>query len=220
MNNYVKKILNLDKTITKNYLLEKDQPWEVITDLPSIIKKISNNLNKEDWLEPSPGVFIHKSVQLDPDIKITGPCIIEEGVKIRIGTLIRENVIIGKNSTIGNASYLRNAILFDEVEIAHYNHVANAILGYKSHLGACATISNLKSDKSNIKVTLNDTLYETKQKKLGALLGDFVEVGCNAVLTPGTVIGNNTSVYPLTMVRGEIKSNKIVKSMTNIVEKR
>ena len=220
MNSYVKSILDFDKTIAKDYILEKEQPWLVIADLANTIKEIGKNLDKENWLELDENVWVHKSVKIDPLTRITGPCIIDEGTEIRVGTLIRDNVIIGKNCTIGNASYLRNAILFDNVEIAHYNHVGNSILGYKSHMGACATISNLKSDKSCVKVVLDGKLYETNQKKLGALVGDFVEIGCNAVLTPGVVVGNNSNIYPLTMVRGEIKSNKIVKSMDNIVEKR
>jgi len=220
MNSYVKSILDFDKTIAKDYILEKEQPWLVIADLANIIKEIGKNLDKENWLELDENVWVHKSVKIDPLTRIIGPCIIDEGTEIRVGTLIRDNVIIGKNCTIGNASYLRNAILFDNVEIAHYNHVGNSILGYKSHMGACATISNLKSDKSCVKVVLDGKLYETNQKKLGALVGDFVEIGCNAVLTPGVVVGNNSNIYPLTMVRGEIKSNKIVKSMDNIVEKR
>lgn len=220
MNNYVKSILNLDKTIVKDYFKEKEYPWEVITDLKNIIKEIAKTLNKEEWEERENDVWIHKSVKIDPLTTITGPCIIDEGCEIRIATLIRDNVIIGKNCVIGNASYLRNAILFDNVEIAHYNHVGNSILGYKVHMGACATISNLKSDKSNIKVKLDDKIYETNQRKLGSLVGDFVEIGCNSVLTPGVVVGNNSNIYPLVMVRGEIKSNKIVKSMDNIVEKR
>ena len=166
-----------------------------------------------------PNVWIGNNVDIAPSATITGPCIIDDNTQIRHCAYIRGNVIIGKNCVIGNSTELKSSIIFDNADIPHFNYVGNSILGYKSHLGAGVIISNLKSDKSDIKITINDKTYNTKQRKFGAIVGDYVEVGCNSVLTPGTIIGSNTTIYPLTMIRGEIKSNKIVKDNKNIIDK-
>lgn len=209
-------ILTIDKTITTEYFNKYTYPWEIVTNLKDIIKII----DKSNYTEIKENVWIGKEVKIDKFANIQGPCIIGDNTQIKNNAYIRENVIIGKNCTVGNSTEIKNSILFDNVEVPHFNYIGDSILGYKAHMGAGAIISNLKSNKTNIKITINDKTYETNQRKFGAIIGDYSEIGCNSVLTPGTVIGKNTIVYPLTMVRGEIKSNKIVKSTDKIIERR
>lgn len=211
----IQNIVNLNKTITKEYFKKYQYPWDVLNNLNNII----NELEKSNYTEIKPNVWIGKNVEIANSANIIGPCIIDENTKIKHCAYIRENVIIGKNCTIGNSSEIKNSILLDEATIPHFNYIGNSIIGYKSHFGAGAITSNLKSDKSNICITINDIKYKTSCRKLGAIVGDNVEIGCNAVLTPGTTIGKNTTIYPLTMIRGEIKENKIVKNNSTIEEK-
>ena len=211
----IKNIINTEKTITKEFFKQYPYPWNLIENINEIIKAI----DKSKYKEILPNVWIGNNVDIAPSASITGPCIIDDNTQIRHCAYIRGNVIIGKNCVIGNSTELKSSIIFDTVDIPHFNYVGNSILGYKSHLGAGVIISNLKSDKSDIKITINDKTYNTKQRKFGAIVGDYVEVGCNSVLTPGTIIGSNTTIYPLTMIRGEIKSNKIVKDNKNIIDK-
>lgn len=211
----IQNIVNLNKTITKEYFKIYQYPWDVLNNLNNII----NELDKSNYTEIKPNIWIGKNVEIANSANIIGPCIIDENTKIKHCAYIRENVIIGKNCTIGNSSEIKNSILFDEATIPHFNYIGNSIIGYKSHFGAGAITSNLKSDKSNISITINDIKYKTSCRKLGAIVGDNVEIGCNAVLTPGTTIGKNTTIYPLTMIRGEIKENKIVKNNSTIEEK-
>ena len=211
----IKNIINTEKTITKEFFKQYPYPWNLIENINEIIKAI----DKSKYKEMLPNVWIGNNVDIAPSATITGPCIIDDNTQIRHCAYIRGNVIIGKNCVIGNSTELKSSIIFDNADIPHFNYVGNSILGYKSHLGAGVIISNLKSDKSDIKITINDKTYNTKQRKFGAIVGDYVEVGCNSVLTPGTIIGSNTTIYPLTMIRGEIKSNKIVKDNKNIIDK-
>lgn len=212
----IKHIINLNKTITEKYFKEEKYPWDVLNNLNNIIKEI----DKSGFEEIKPNIWVGKNVIIADTSNIIGPCIIGDNTEIKHCAYIRENVIIGKNCTIGNSTEIKNSILFDEVAVPHFNYIGNSILGHKSHFGAGAITSNLKSDKTNINIRINDITYQTSCKKFGAIVGDNVEIGCNSVLTPGTVIGKNTTVYPLTMVRGEIKENKIVKNSENIVDKK
>lgn len=211
----IKEILTTDKTITKKYFDEYIYPWELVSNIKNIIKDI----DKSNYTEIKENVWIGSNVKIDKFANIQGPCIIDDNTQIKNNAYIRENVIIGKNCTIGNSTEIKNSILFDSAEVPHFNYIGDSILGYKSHLGAGAIISNLKSNKTNIKITIHDKVYETNQRKFGALIGDHSEIGCNSVLTPGTVIGKNVIIYPLTTIRGEIKSNIIVKSNNQIAER-
>ena len=217
MQEYLKNLFDFNKTIASSYILKYDYP-EVLNHIGEIIFEISKTLNN-DYQEISPNVFVHKSVKLDKSATIIGPCLILENSEIRVNAYIRGNVIIGKNCVIGNSTELKNAILFDEVKVPHFNYIGDSLLGYKVHFGAGSLTSNVKSDESNVTLTINSEKIKTNRKKIGALVGDKVEIGCNTVLTPGSIIGKNTTIYPLVMVRGEIPENKIVKS-TTMVDKR
>lgn len=217
MQEYLKNLFDFNKTIASSYILKYDYP-EVLNHIGEIIFEISKTLNN-DYQEISPNVFVHKSVKIDKSATIIGPCLILENSEIRVNAYIRGNVIIGKNCVIGNSTELKNAILFDEVKVPHFNYIGDSILGYKVHFGAGSLTSNVKSDESNVTLTINSEKIKTNRKKIGALVGDKVEIGCNTVLTPGSIIGKNTTIYPLVMVRGEIPENKIVKS-TIMVDKR
>ena len=217
MQEYLKNLFDFNKTIASSYILKYDYP-EVLNHIGEIIFEISKTLNN-DYQEISPNVFVHKSVKIDKSATIIGPCLVLENSEIRVNAYIRGNVIIGKNCVIGNSTELKNAILFDEVKVPHFNYIGDSILGYKVHFGAGSLTSNVKSDESNVTLTINSEKIKTNRKKIGALVGDKVEIGCNAVLTPGSIIGKNTTIYPLVMVRGEIPENKIVKS-TTMVDKR
>ena len=217
MQEYLKNLFDFNKTIASSYILKYDYP-EVLNHIGEIIFEISKTLNN-DYQEISPNVFVHKSVKIDKSATIIGPCLILENSEIRVNAYIRGNVIIGKNCVIGNSTELKNAILFDEVKVPHFNYIGDSILGYKVHFGAGSLTSNVKSDESNVTLTINSEKIKTNRKKIGALVGDKVEIGCNTVLTPGSIIGKNTTIYPLVMVRGEIQENKIVKA-TTMVDKR
>ena len=212
MNN--NELFKTNNSIADSYIKEYKYPFEVLPNISNIIMKIGKSLG-DDFILKDENVWISKSANLPDYCTIIGPCIIDSGSTIRTGAFIRGNVIIGKNSVVGNSCEIKNSILYDNVEVPHFNYVGDSILGYKSHMGAGSITSNLKSTKTN--VVIND--IETNLRKVGAFLGDNVEIGCNSVLNPGTVIGFNTIVYPLVSVRGVIPSNKIVKDMNNIVER-
>ena len=207
-----------DNSIAINYIRKYEYPYMVLSFIKDIIIEIGNNLSNDYELKGD-NVWIHKEAKVDESSKIIGPCIIDANAKIRHTAYIRGNVIIGKNCVLGNSCEIKNAILFDEVQVPHFNYVGDSILGYHSHLGAGVIISNLKSDKKNVVIKYNDKKQETNLRKVGAFLGDYVEVGCNSVLNPGTIIGSNTIIYPLTSVRGVIESNMIVKKEDIIIKK-
>ena len=194
-------------------------PWEALSHIGEMIAEITNGLDADKYNVLSGGVWIAKSASIAPTATIVGPCIIGEDTEVRPGAFIRGNVIVGKKAVVGNSTELKNCILFDGVQVPHFNYVGDSILGYKAHMGAGAVTSNVKSDKTLVTVKMNCERIETGRKKFGALLGDFVEVGCNSVLNPGTIIGKNTSVYPLSSVRGYVPENSIYKSEDKIVDK-
>ncbi len=217
MNIDIERYLNLDKTITKPYLLKYGYP-EILNHIKEIIIELGNNLGS-DYEKISDDVWVHQSVKLANNVNITDPCIIGENSELRPGAYIRGSVIIGNNSVIGNSTELKNAILFDGVKVPHFNYIGDSVLGYKVHFGAGSITSNVKSDESLVSLVINEEKVLTNRKKIGALVGDMTEIGCNAVLTPGTIIGRNTTIYPLVMVRGLIKENSIVKKEDVIVRK-
>ena len=220
MKKQLQNIIDFDKSIINEYCDNYDNYWELLKSLKDIIAIIGNNLDKTQYDEKEPNIWVSKTANIDPTARIVAPCIIDEESEIRVNAYIRGNVIVGKGCVVGNSSEIKNAILFDEAKIPHFNYIGDSILGYKSHFGAGSVTSNVKSDESLVKVTIGGNKHNTNMKKIGSVVGDNVEIGCNAVLTPGVIIGRNTTIYPLTMVRGEISSNKIVKSMNEIVDKR
>lgn len=192
-------------------------PWELLSGLKNFI----NNLTMEDmreYIEIEKGVFVGKNVSIHKSAVIFPPAIIGDGTEIRPNAYLRGNVIIGKNCVIGNSTELKECILLNNVQVPHYNYVGNSVLGNHSHMGAGSICSNLKADGKNV-VIHAETDYDTGLRKVGAFLADFADVGCNCVLNPGTVICKNTSIYPLTSVRGVVGENSIVKSMDNIVKR-
>lgn len=211
-------LLNLDATIAKELFEEVEHPWEVLPMIEMFILRVASKLGSE-YEEKEKNVFIHKSAKVSSTASITGPCIIGENAEVRHCAYIRGKVIVGDNSVIGNSTEVKNAIIFNNVQCPHFNYVGDAVLGEYSHIGAGVILSNVKSDKSNIVVKDNDEVYETSLRKFSAILGNHVEVGCNSVICPGSIIGENSNVYPLTRVRGVIGAGKIVKDMNNIIVK-
>lgn len=193
-------------------------PYMALSEIKSYIIELGSKLG-EDYELKGENVWIHKSAIIADSALITGPAIIDENAEVRHSAYIRGGVIVGKNSVLGNSCEAKNSILFDNVQVPHFNYVGDSILGSHSHMGAGSITSNVKADRALVVIKYKDELIETGIKKVGAFLGDYVEIGCNSVMNPGTFIGPNTNVYPLTSVRGVIDANCIVKSMNNIVKK-
>ena len=207
-------------SIAYPYLQSCTYPWEILATLPDVIRSIGETLSLEEYERRDGDVWVARSAKIAPSASITGPAILCPEAEIRHCAYLRGSTIVGRGAVVGNSTELKNCILFDGVQVPHYNYVGDSILGYKSHLGAGALTSNVKSDKSPVTVRLREERVETGRKKLGAMLGDFVEVGCHAVLNPGTVVGRVSNVYPLSSVRGYVPADSICKSGTLIVPKR
>ena len=215
----INQLLDLDKTIAKDIFDGLEYPFEALSRIGEFIIELGKTLKEEDYIKKGDNIWISKQADVAPTALINGPAIICKNAQIRHCAFIRGNAIIGEDSVVGNSTELKNVILFNNVQVPHYNYVGDSILGYKSHMGAGSITSNVKSDKSLVTVNINGAKIETGLKKFGAILGDFVEIGCNSVLNPGSIIGRNTNVYPLSMVRGFVNPNSIYKSKDNIVEK-
>ena len=193
------------------YLRGEEYPWQALPKIKTWILEIGKTLEKEAFDEVKEGVWVHRNATIAPTAFIAGPCIVDEGAEIRHCAFIRGNALVGKNCVVGNSVEVKNAILFDGVQIPHYNYVGDSVLGYKAHMGAGSVTSNVKSDRTLVVIKGVEEGRDTGLKKVGAFLGDGVEIGCNSVLNPGTIIGRNTTVYPLSSVRGEIAENSIYK---------
>ncbi len=212
-------LLDLSKTIAAPLFEGKTWPWEVLDDIKSFILTLGPTLPAEEYDNPAEGVWIAKDATVFPSAFIGSPCIIDHGAEIRHCAFIRGSAIVGKNAVVGNSVELKNVVLFDNVQTPHYNYVGDSVLGYKAHMGAGSITSNVKSDKTLVVVKDPDGFVATGRKKFGAILGDFVEVGCNSVLNPGTVVGRNSNIYPTSCVRGVIPANSIYKDKVDIVLK-
>ena len=216
-------LLDLNETIAKDLFEGKTYPWEVLPEIGDFILKLGQTLSEEEYNHPSEDVWIAKSAKVAPTACINGPVIIGKEAEVRHCAFIRGSAIIGKGSVVGNSTEIKNDIIFNTVQVPHYNYVGDSILGYKSHMGAGSITSNVKSDKTLVVVKDSRDSgeeIETGLKKFGAMLGDHVEVGCNSVLNPGTVICPNCNVYPLSSVRGVIPANHIYKDADHIVAKK
>ena len=213
-----KELFSLENTLAASLFEESVYPFDVLPKIADFIVSLSATLDKEKFSEISPGVFAAKSAKIAKSASIEGPCIIDEGAEIRHCAFIRGKVIIGKNCVVGNSTELKNSVLFDNVQVPHYNYVGDSVLGYRSHMGAGSITSNVKSDKTPV-VIKSDEPIKTGLKKVGAFLGDGVEIGCGSVLNPGTVIGKNSSVYPLSSVRGVISSDSIYKNQGEVAKR-
>ena len=212
-------LFDLEKSLSGEFLGRYEYPWEALSDIKEYIRMKGKTLDAEKYDEVEKEVWIAKSAKVFPSAYIASPCIIDEGAEIRHCAFIRGSVIVGKNCVVGNSTELKNCILFDGVQVPHYNYVGDSVLGYKAHLGAGAITSNVKSDKTNVTVRTDCGKVETGLGKFGAMVGDNTEVGCNSVLCPGTVLGKNCTVYPLSRVRGYVRESHIFKSENDIVEK-
>ncbi len=215
----IEKLFDLNETIAKDVFEGKEYPWEVLADIGDFIIKLGNTLSEEVYEKKGENIWIAKSATVAPTASITGPCIIGENTEVRQCAFIRGKALVGNNCVVGNSTELKNVILFNNVQVPHYNYVGDSILGYKSHMGAGSITSNVKSDKKNVTILYKNEKITTGLKKIGAILGDNVEIGCNSVLNPGTIIGSRTNVYPISMVRGFIPADSIFKKADDIVKK-
>ena len=209
-----------EHSIAYSYLASFTYPWEALDGLSEYILKLGETLSPEEYDSPAPGIWIAKSATVAANATISAPLIVCPNAQIRQCAFIRGSAIVGENAVVGNSTELKNCILFDGVQVPHFNYIGDAILGYKAHMGAGAVTSNIKSDRTNVSIRYGEDSLATGRRKCGAMLGDFVEVGCNSVLNPGTVIGAYSTVYPLSSVRGFIPERHIYKSATQVIIKR
>ncbi len=216
----VKDLFNLDETIAKALFEDVTYPWEVLPRIGGFIKELGMTLLTEEYDHPQEDVWIARSAKVAPTASITGPCIIGKEAEVRHCAFIRGNAIVGEGAVVGNSTELKNVVLFNKVQVPHYNYVGDSVLGYKAHMGAGSITSNVKSDKTLVCVNVNGVKMETGLKKFGAMVGDNVEVGCGSILNPGTVVGRESNIYPLSSVRGYVKEKSIYKKQGEVVEKR
>lgn len=216
----ISELFDLDKTIAAELFSGKIYSWEVLPEIKDFIYSLGKTLDPQEYDNVSEGVWIAKDADIFPSAHIGSPCIIDKGAQIRHCAFIRGCAIVGKGAVVGNSTELKNVVLFDKVQVPHYNYVGDSVLGYKAHMGAGSITSNVKSDKTLVEVRAGQEKIATGLKKFGAMLGDEVEVGCNSVLNPGTVVGRNSNIYPLSSVRGTIPANSIYKDKDNIVHKK
>ena len=215
----IKNLYNLEETIATKIFEEVEYPWEVLPKIGDFIMELGNSLSLDEYDKIGEDIWIAKTATIAPTAYIHGPAIIGKNAEIRHCAFIRGKAIVGEGAVVGNSTELKNVILFNKVQVPHYNYVGDSILGYKAHMGAGSITSNVKSDKKLVVVKNKEEKIKTGLKKFGAMLGDNVEIGCGSVLNPGTVIGKNTNVYPLSSVRGVVPSNSIYKKQNEIVEK-
>lgn len=215
----INELYDLNETIAAKLFEGATYPWEVLAKIESFIVELGNTLPEDEYDKVGENVWIAKSATVAPTAYINGPCIIGKDAEIRHCAFIRGKAIVGEGAVVGNSTELKNVVLFNKVQVPHYNYVGDSILGYKSHMGAGSITSNVKSDKKLVVIKNGDEKIETKLKKFGAMLGDHVEVGCGSVLNPGTIIGRNSNIYPLSSVRGVVAPNSIYKKQGEVIEK-
>ncbi len=213
-------LYDVTQTIAKELLEGKEYPWEVLPEISKFIVALGETLDTEKFDKIGENIWIAQNAKVAPTACVNGPCIIDEEAEVRHCAFIRGNAIVGKGAVVGNSTELKNVILFNKVQVPHYNYVGDSILGYKAHMGAGSITSNVKSDKTLVVVKAKEGQIETGLKKMGAMLGDYVEVGCNSVLNPGTVIGRNSNIYPTSCVRGCVPENHIYKNSKEVIVKK
>ncbi len=216
----ISELLDLSHTLAGDYLAKFEYPWQALDGIKDFILALGPTLPVDEYDQPAPNVWVHKTAKVFPSAYLGAPCIIGPETEVRHCAFIRGSALVGANCVVGNSVELKNVILFDNVQTPHYNYVGDSILGYKSHMGAGSITSNVKSDKTLVVVKNGEERIETGRKKFGAILGDHVEVGCNSVLNPGTVIGRNTSIYPTSSVRGAIPADSIFKAQNDIAARK
>ena len=213
-------LFDLSHSRAGKYLKSTAYPHEALDKIGKWILAIGEELDAKEFEHPAPNIWIAKSASVAPTAAITGPCILDDSCEVRHNAFIRGNALVGKGVVVGNATELKNVILFDGAQVPHYNYVGDSILGYKAHMGAGAITSNVKGDKSPVVIKSGTQTIPTARKKMGAMLGDFAEIGCGCVLNPGTVIGPRTQIYPLTSVRGVVPADSICKNASVVVRKK
>ncbi len=216
----IKNLFTLENTKAAELLKNYEYPYEVLPHIKDFIIEYSKTLDMNLYDDLGDGIFAAKSAKIAPTASITGPCFIGENTEVRHCAFIRGSAFIGDNCVVGNSSEIKNVIIFNNVQVPHYNYVGDSILGYHAHLGAGAITSNIKSDRKNINIKVGDTVIETGLRKIGAFLGDYAEIGCGAVLNPGTIVGKRTLVYPLSLLRGYIKNDSIYKNAGEVVDRK
>lgn len=215
----ITELFNLEETIARPLFEKHTYPWEVLPEIGAYLLELGASLSVTEYQQVENNVWIAHTAKVAPTASVTGPCIIGPEAEIRHCAFIRGNALIGAGAVVGNSTELKNVVLFNKVQVPHYNYVGDSVLGFQSHMGAGSITSNVKSDKSLISIHLGDQILDTGLKKMGAILGDKVEVGCGTVLNPGSVIGKNTNIYPLSSVRGYLPSGSIYKNQGEIVAK-
>lgn len=215
----ISQMYDLEKTIAAELFTGAQYPWEVLPEIGAFIVKLGQTLDPERFEQRGEDIWVARSAKVAPTASLNGPLIIDEEAEVRHCAFIRGNAVVGKKSVVGNSTELKNVVIFDQVQVPHYNYVGDSILGYKSHMGAGSITSNVKSDKTLVVVKNGQEEIPTGLKKFGAMLGDYVEVGCNSVLNPGSVVGPHTNIYPLSMVRGVLPANSIYKNKNEITAK-
>ncbi len=204
-------LYDLEHTLAKSYLSGFAYPWDALAGIRDLILELGDDLPMDEYVQTAPQVWVHRTAQVAPTAYLGAPCIIGAGTEVRHGAFIRGSALVGENCVVGNSVELKNVILFDGVQVPHYNYVGDSILGYKAHMGAGSVTSNVKGDRSLV-VIHSDPPVATGRKKVGAMLGDFAEIGCNSVLNPGSVVGRRSRVYPLSCVRGVIPADSVCKT--------
>lgn len=212
-------LYTLSRSRAGEYLRGFEYPWEALSGIKEMIEKTGKELSEKEFVEVAPAVWVHKKATVAPTAYLGAPCIIDEGAEVRHCAYIRGSALVGKNCVVGNSVELKNVILFDGVQVPHYNYVGDSILGFKAHMGAGSITSNVKSDKSRVVIKSGAEEISTGLKKVGAMVGDNVEIGCNAVLNPGTVVGRDATIYPLAFVRGVLPPQHILKRDGSVVKK-
>lgn len=215
----IENLFDLSQTIAAGLFADAQYPWEVLSKISSYIIELGNQLDTARYERRGENIWVAKSAAIAQTACLNGPLIVDEEAEIRHCAFIRGSAIVGRSATVGNSTELKNVVIFNHVQVPHYNYVGDSILGYRSHMGAGSITSNVKSDKTLVAVKDGGKIIETGLKKFGAMLGDYVEVGCNSVLNPGTVVGRNTNIYPLSMVRGVVPENSIYKNKNEITKK-
>ena len=215
----VKALFDLSHSMAGEFLAKFRYPYEALPELGAWIAAVGPQLSSDEYEKRGEQIWIHKSAKVAPSVSLTGPLIVCANAELRHCAYFRGNVLIGAGSVAGNSCEFKNSLLFDSVEAPHYNYVGDSILGYRAHMGAGSITSNIKSDRKNIVIRTDDGAIETGLRKIGAILGDYVEIGCGTVLNPGSIVGKNTMIYPLTSVRGTVPANTIVKRMDEMTEK-
>ena len=216
----IKNLFDLEHTIARKYLENYEYPWEALPEIKNFIRELIEKLDRNEYTEYKKDVWVHKSATIAPTADVNGPAIIGPKSEIRHCAYIRGNAIIGEGCVIGNSCEVKNAVIFDKSQVPHFNYVGDSILGFHAHMGAGSIVSNLKSDGKNVTIRVGDVKIPTNLRKFGAIIGDNVEVGCNSVLNPGTIVGKNSNIYPLARVRGLVPERSIYKDEDNIVEKK